>query len=196
MSNIKLVSVGVQSMDAQHKLLYSLVQDVVSCIQNDDQRNNFISLVHNFRATLAAHFISEENALTKANYNDVDAHKEKHNNILLDVSRHISALELVDSTSTRFSIINEIEDCIYNHELLDDSEYSGILSESLPDFEWNDLLSVGISWIDSQHKKLFSMVSIFRAYISREDFDTARFVFERILSHVRQHFDDEEMYIN
>ncbi|MBF0186181.1 MAG: hypothetical protein HQM06_17575 [Magnetococcales bacterium] len=191
----KLVSVGVAAMDAQHKLLYDLVEKAALCVNSTSQPHLLMRCAFEFRATLETHFSSEERALEKVCFKNIESHKLRHSEILKSVDDRISALDLVKTTTARFAIISEIEDCLYTHEIVEDSEYCNMFSDVTSELRWDDSLSVGVVWIDEQHKALFGMISVLRAHLRNEEWSTAQFIFERILAHVRRHFDDEELYV-
>jgi hemerythrin len=191
----KLVSVGVAAMDAQHKLLYDLVEKAALCVNSTSEPHLLMKFAFEFRATLETHFSSEERALEKHEFKNIDKHKLRHREILKSIDDRISALDLVKTTTARFAIISEIEDCLYAHEIVDDSEYCNVFSETADNHIWDESLSLGVEWIDEQHKALFGMINVLMAHLRNDEWTTAQFIFERILAHVRRHFDDEELYI-
>jgi hemerythrin-like metal-binding protein len=195
MSPKVLRAIGHAAMDAQHLLLMDLVQKIVTTLREGRSDEEFITACVEFKEALATHFAAEETALKDASYSKTNEHKEKHREIINSISTSIEALKLVTSTSTKFSIVNEIEDCLYNHEIVDDCDYSGIAHNIPETYCWDDTLSVGIEWIDSQHKNLFSMAKVLGEYVRAENWKLAQFVYARIIDHIKKHFDDEELHI-
>jgi hemerythrin-like metal-binding protein len=195
MSKKPLVSVGCASLDAQHKLLVALVENVVRSLRDGAPSDDYLKEVMDFRVALSAHFAAEQDQLHASHYKGLDTHGAKHAAVLQRIDESITALKHVSSTSARFAIITEIEDAIYFHELLDDTDYAGSVGIGDHDTGWDDSLCIGIDWVDEQHRQLFVMLDIFHLHAKREEWDMCRFVFRRLLDRVKTHFDNEDAYL-
>ncbi len=157
MSPKVLRAIGHAAMDAQHQLLMDLLQKIVSLLKDGGSDEQFMNACLEFKGTLATHFGAEEAALKEAKYEKLHAHAEHHKEIILKISQSIAAMELVSSTSTKFAIVNEIENTLYQHEIVEDADYTDIALKFPEAHMWTDDLSVGVDWIDDQHKSLFSI---------------------------------------
>ncbi len=62
--------------------------------------------------------------------------------------------------------------------------------------EWNDKYSVGISIIDEQHKKLFSIINrTIHAKEHTDDIEELKEVLEEMTEYALEHFETEEAYM-
>ena len=195
MPKMRLVAVGNAAMDAQHHLLMDLLNKVLTALRDGRDGGNFVRNVLEFRASLATHFAAEEGGLKANGFPRYDDHVAKHRQIIEKIDDAIAALNLVASTSARFAIVNEIEECLYSHEIVEDSEYAGLPERRDAAYAWEESLSVGVPWIDEQHRGLFAMLNILREFVQAENWKVSKFIYDRFLAHVRQHFDDEEMHM-
>ena len=190
-----IASVGCSSIDIQHKLLISLVEKMMSSLKNGVTGDAYFNEVMEFRAALNAHFAAEEDRLRTSNYLDVDDHIQKHAAILTGLDQAIEALRHVSSVNTRFTILGEIEDAVFLHELVDDADYIGHLESDCIEYKWEPALEVGVDWVDVQHEQLFVFLRVLTYHARREDWPNCRFVFKRLLDRIKLHFDNEDAYL-
>ena len=195
MADRKLASVGCASIDVQHKLLMNLVEKATESLRGSDPDGIFVKGVLEFRSALISHFAAEFDQLTACGFPGRDEHAKKHADVVNRLDDAIAALSHVTSATARFAIINEIEDAIYNHELLDDIEYAGHLGMESVEVDWEKSPVVGIDWIDEQHRQLFVVLKVFRRHALREDWPMCRFVLNRLIDRVRTHFESEDAYL-
>ena len=195
MDKVSVVSVGCASIDAQHSLLATLVENVVLALQGGAGNAAYHDEILGFRAALLAHFAAEQDHLSAAGYDQLDAHIHKHQQVIQRLDMAITALDHVDSATARFAIVTEIEDAIYLHELMDDADYAGCLGDGHVATDWDDSLLIGVDWVDEQHRQLFVLLNVFRLHAIREDWKMCRFLLNRLLNRVKTHFDNEDSFL-
>lgn len=75
-------SVGVESVDFEHQQMIKLINTIYAAIvdkRNPESIEHFLGEVH---ATISAHFALEEHVMRSANYDEFEAHKDDHEELL------------------------------------------------------------------------------------------------------------------
>ena len=78
-------SVGVESVDFEHREMIELINAIYDAIEdkkNPQSIEHFLGEVH---ATISAHFALEERVMRNANYDEFEAHKEDHEELLDEI---------------------------------------------------------------------------------------------------------------
>lgn len=119
------LSVGVKTIDDQHKKLIELINDFYEHIQSRSNNENISKLISGMSAYIQMHFRTEEEYMQKFNYADFDAHKKEHE---IYVGR-VKKLE-EDFNNGKIIISYEItsflKDWIKNHIQGTDKKYSSL----------------------------------------------------------------------
>jgi hemerythrin len=75
-------SVGIESVDFEHQEMIELINTIYAAIKdkkNPESIEHFLGEVH---ATISAHFALEERVMRRANYDEFEAHKDDHEELL------------------------------------------------------------------------------------------------------------------
>lgn len=85
----RLYSVGHPALDAQHRKLFVLINDLVGLQQADDtaKRQAVIDTLPKLGKYAERHFKSEELLMARAHADNLDAHREKHAALLAQVQQ-------------------------------------------------------------------------------------------------------------
>ena len=78
-------SVAIESLDSEHREMIELINAVYDAIEdkkNPQSIEHFLGEVH---ATISAHFALEERVMRNANYDEFEAHKEDHEELLDEI---------------------------------------------------------------------------------------------------------------
>ena len=78
-------SFGIESVDSEHREMIELINAVYDAIEdkkNPQSIEHFLGEVH---ATISAHFALEERVMRNANYDEFEAHKEDHEELLDEI---------------------------------------------------------------------------------------------------------------
>jgi hemerythrin len=78
-------SVGVESVDFEHREMIDLINAIYDAIEdkkNPQSIEHFLGEVH---TTISAHFALEERVMRNANYEEFEAHKEDHEELLDEI---------------------------------------------------------------------------------------------------------------
>lgn len=79
-------SVGVESIDADHKVLIGLLNQLSEAIHASDATETVRRVLENLLEYTDYHFRREEELMAAANYPDLDAHKRTHATLRAQVS--------------------------------------------------------------------------------------------------------------
>jgi len=120
------LSVGIPSIDRQHKVLISLINDLYSSIEAGKGQSDAKLILKKIINYAIAHFIYEEGLFTSNNYVLTNEHLASHEKIktkLLDLK--------TKSEDSKFKLHNELMDFLKNwlnnHILKEDMGYSELL---------------------------------------------------------------------
>ncbi|HEY9163482.1 MAG TPA: bacteriohemerythrin [Magnetovibrio sp.] len=119
-------SVGVDALDAQHKILISLINQLDNM---DSERVDLREVMDKLDWYVREHFALEESMLSEADYDDLKAHKAEHRDFekWLHAAQSHLATGGLDATILARSIHDHLQDWLTKHILVVDMEYKGKL---------------------------------------------------------------------
>ena len=119
-------SVGIDSIDRQHKKLLNLINQLQTAVDystgEEFERDALDELV-NYTKT---HFSYEEGLLEKNNYPDFEPHKEQHNQMIKHVEEVLAEYEK-DHDTAMSNAVDYLKDWLINHINGTDKKYSSFL---------------------------------------------------------------------
>lgn len=119
-------SVGIDSIDQQHKKLVNLINQLQSAVKYSTgeafEREALDELVDYTKT----HFSYEEGLLEQNDYPDFDAHKAQHANMIEKVEAVLSEYEK-DSDTAMLNALNYLSEWLINHINGTDKNYSQFL---------------------------------------------------------------------
>ena len=121
-------SVGINSIDEQHKVLVGMINDFYENIKTRSNQENISILLRKMKEYTIVHFSTEEKYFKQYNFHDYEAHKKEHDDFvekIIEVERKFNAGQLVLS----FEITNFLKDWLRNHIQGTDMKYSNFLIE-------------------------------------------------------------------
>jgi hemerythrin len=75
-------SVGIDSMDHEHRQLIRLINELYEEMKDRHDPASIEQFLGDIHAAIASHFALEERLMQKAGYEEFEAHKEDHENLL------------------------------------------------------------------------------------------------------------------
>lgn len=78
-------SIGVQEIDAQHRRLFSLADELHSAMNSGKGKEILEQVLHNLVTYTKTHFASEERLMQKCGYAELPAHKAQHDSLTQQV---------------------------------------------------------------------------------------------------------------
>ncbi|WP_114326097.1 bacteriohemerythrin [Candidatus Colwellia aromaticivorans] len=127
MSNIEWndgMSVGVESIDEDHKTLLLLINEINDAINNGSTHLVIIGIFEKLEKHVKKHFSKEELLLEQCNYGDIEEHKQQH----LDFLNKIHELRDKLLHSDTVEVAKEVHLFLFNwlmtHIIIDDMSYA------------------------------------------------------------------------
>jgi hemerythrin len=119
-------SVGIDSMDEEHRQLIRLINELYEEMKERKDRDSIEQFLGDIHAAVSAHFALEERLMSKAGFEEFDAHKEDHEE-LLDQIRDM--MDVFDQDSERgMSVLRErLSDWFASHFATFDARLHGKL---------------------------------------------------------------------
>lgn len=120
------MSVKIQSIDEEHKILISLINDFYENIQSRSNSQNISKLISGMKSYTQTHFTNEEGHMKRFGYPNYIAHKSEHDNFLAKVT----ALEEKFNKGMliiSFEITGFLKEWLKNHILVIDKKYSDFI---------------------------------------------------------------------
>lgn len=87
-------SVGIASMDDEHREMIDLINDVYAKLGDSPDAASIESCLEEIFSTISLHFALEERIMRDSGYDEYDAHKEDHEELLDEIR------DLMDSFET------------------------------------------------------------------------------------------------
>ena len=116
-------SVGVASIDEQHKILINMINDFYDNLKNRSNNENISILINEMKNYAQFHFALEEKYMTQFNYPEVVLHKEQHDyfdNKVEELEEKFNKDTLIIS----FEITSFLKEWLKNHILVEDKKYT------------------------------------------------------------------------
>jgi hemerythrin len=118
------LSVGIEEIDEQHKVLVDLVNKMHEAIHQRHGNEVVQGILADLAEYTRIHFAVEESLMRILNYPDYDNHKEIHEELLESVS---DLLEKVASgkTAIGFELMHFLKTWLTKHIMEEDKQYTG-----------------------------------------------------------------------
>ena len=107
-------SLGIPSVDHEHRELIGAINTVYDSMQADASPETIESCLEDIYADVASHFALEERHMRDAGYEEYEAHKDQHED-LLDQIRDMMDLFEEDPESGRIILQQELSDWFSIH---------------------------------------------------------------------------------
>jgi len=122
------LSVGVPSIDRQHKVLIALINDLHIAIDSGKGQSQAKYILKKLINYAKAHFIYEEGLFTQHNYVATDEHLASHRNIEVKLSELEEKAKDPDYNLSE-ELMDFLKSWLNNHILKEDMGYSELLSK-------------------------------------------------------------------
>ncbi len=122
------LSVGVPSLDNQHKGLIAILNDLYDAMKKGQAQNVTGPLLHKLADYTRRHFATEEALMTSSGYKGLAEHRAKHRDLVKQVEAFIGRFEHGDILLS-VDLFNFLRDWLATHILKEDKEYGPWLIE-------------------------------------------------------------------
>jgi hemerythrin-like metal-binding protein len=115
-------SVGIEEIDNQHKKMFSVINELLDSIRNNDTEEHLGNIIKSLIDYKIFHFETEEKYFKKFNYDGASHHIAKH-------QEFSSKLEEIKSKHSGFTIdfafelVDFLEDWLIKHLMVEDQKY-------------------------------------------------------------------------
>lgn len=117
------LSVGVESIDSQHRKLVSMVNELFDAMKSGQGKDKMGKTLDGLIAYTASHFAYEEQLFAKTTYPESAAHKKEHD----DLTKKVLAIQEKMKSGVSFSLSMEVmeflKSWLVNHILVSDKKY-------------------------------------------------------------------------
>jgi hemerythrin len=123
------LSVGVDELDAQHKVLVGLINEMHAAIEERRGRDVVESILTRLAEYTRIHFAVEESLMQLLGFPDYDAHKQEHRELIVQVN---ALRRKVDNgeTAIDFELMDFLKGWLTRHIMESDQEYARYFTES------------------------------------------------------------------
>ncbi|MBN2756345.1 MAG: hemerythrin family protein [Bacteroidales bacterium] len=121
-------SVGVDSLDEQHKVLIEMINDFYENIKTRSNKENISLLLKKMKEYTILHFKTEEAYLKKINFPQTENHKKEHDKFIekvADVEKKFNEGKMVLSVE----ITTFLKEWLKTHILIIDMKYANYKSK-------------------------------------------------------------------
>jgi hemerythrin-like metal-binding protein len=119
-------SVGVQKIDSQHNILFTILNDLHAAMMKGQAQSLTGPLLHKLADYTQTHFAEEEAMLAAAKYPGLADHKLKHIELVKQVEEYVHSYDKGEIT-LNLKLLNFLRDWLTNHIQKVDKAYSACL---------------------------------------------------------------------
>jgi hemerythrin len=121
-------SVGVQSMDSQHTVLFGILNDLHAAMIKGQAQKITGLLLRKLASYTRDHFSAEERLMAAAGYPGLAQHRMKHRDLMKQVDDFAVRYERGES-NLNLALLNFLRDWLTNHIQHEDQQYGPWLNE-------------------------------------------------------------------
>ena len=118
------LSVGIEEIDEQHKVLIGLINKMHDAIQHRHGSDVVGEILNELAGYTITHFAVEESLMRILNYPGYEEHHEQHAGLLEQVT-DLQAKVAAGKTSVSFELLHFLKTWLTKHILEEDMSYSG-----------------------------------------------------------------------
>jgi hemerythrin len=120
----KSMSVGVETLDHDHKRLLELFNELLSSGIANRSKEDLSSLLQELADYTETHFSREELCMEKGGYPDIEAHKQAHRYFVDEVERQKAEFSDSDAVMLRIDLILLLKEWLLEHIQGVDKKYT------------------------------------------------------------------------
>ncbi|MEJ2611109.1 MAG: bacteriohemerythrin [Candidatus Thiodiazotropha sp.] len=123
------LSVGIEEIDEQHKMLVSLVNKMHEAIHQRHGSDVVKGILGDLAEYTRIHFVVEESLMRILNYPSYEEHKEIHEELLQSVT-DLQEKVATGKTAIGFELMHFLKSWLTKHIMEEDKQYSGFFLAS------------------------------------------------------------------
>ena len=144
------MSVGVESMDQDHKILLLLINEINDAINNDSTHLLIKSIFEKLEKYIKEHFSKEELLMQQCNYENLEEHKKEHLKFISKIPELKKQLLDTDSVEVAQNAYLFLVDWLMQHIIVDDMSYAQTIHDhglATTLIEKNSFFSQVLGWV-------------------------------------------------
>ena len=122
-------SVGIESMDNQHKKLVQMINDVFDELRGGGRHEKLMEIIEGLVEYTHVHFKAEETVFEKFGYKETAEHKAEHQKFINQINEFKEGFEGGKIPLT-MDIVAFLENWLFSHILGTDQKYSEFFKEN------------------------------------------------------------------
>lgn len=123
----KKFSVGIESMDDQHKVLFEIINDIYDNIGKKSNNEIIFDLLVKLRQYTVDHFTAEENHLETTGYPELD-HQRKEHKVFIDKIVDLEKRYKEGKVILTFEVTSFLKSWLVQHIEISDKKYGAFLA--------------------------------------------------------------------
>ena len=123
---VSLYSVGIPSIDEQHKQIISIINEAHRVLVNDEGPEGYLRVLTDLMGYTIAHFAYEERLLKEHGYSAYAEHKSEHEKLTTDIISYVNKLR-AGFRMDGIDILAFVLDWLEDHIVESDGEYGDFL---------------------------------------------------------------------
>jgi len=116
--------IGHRQMDAQHLVLFSILNQLDININADLDYGSLIDILTAMKAYVSLHFANEEEVMRKAGYPQLTEHCQTHRTFLRQVASYEKSLSPDNALETALKVRSTVMTWLIDHILTVDADYA------------------------------------------------------------------------
>jgi hemerythrin len=116
-------SVGVKTIDDQHKKLFDHLNNLFLSIKNKESKEHFKKIIMDLADYVDYHFSFEEEKFKEFNYENTESHIKNHH-VYIEKIKEFEEKIKNDQLTTPYEMMDFLENWIFGHITIEDKKYS------------------------------------------------------------------------
>jgi hemerythrin len=187
--------IGHEKVDAEHKYLFSIANEILTVGDDKDQIKDLIKKLLIYTKT---HFLNEQNYMLSINYYDLEKHIAFHKQILKNLDNFIARLPSLTPAQIHEQLLEFVMTNIVNHIIIEDKKvhhFRRTREELKAIFRWKEIYAISNKQIDAEHKRLFEIAIEAVNYQGSDVKQHAKTQVVELYNYMKVHFKNEEEYM-
>ena len=126
-------SLGIETIDNQHKKLLGMINALSDLRATDDLREVSMKVINDMKEYAVYHFKTEEDYFEKFNYEDKDVHKKIHDAFVAKIGDFTDELNKTpdeDIIQFTYKLLDYLQDWLIDHIMGTDRKYADLFKEN------------------------------------------------------------------
>ncbi len=123
-------TVNAPELDAQHEILFKLINDLYDCMKLGQGQQVLGRTLDALVSYIVVHFSDEENMLARIKYPDLPEHQLEHDDFVRKVNEFQTDFENGRAVMTS-QVLGFLKDWLVNHIMKSDKKYAGFVKRYL-----------------------------------------------------------------